>query len=171
MRPSPTKTPGAAAWRWAAWAAATCWTAWWRRSTRSSPRPSRPGREIGLYDDPYSRFGHLQGQAFRAAQLVVDTGIHALGWSRQQAIDFMAAQTGVDRPYVTSEVDRYTSAPGQALAYMIGKLKLDELRDRARARLGERFDLRSFHNAVIDNGALPLDVLDTLIDEWIAGQA
>jgi uncharacterized protein (DUF885 family) len=129
------------------------------------------GLEIGLYDDPASRFGHLQGQAFRAARLVVDTGIHALGWSRRQAIDFMAAQTGVDRAYVTSEVDRYTSQPGQALAYMIGKLKIDELRDRARARLGERFDLRSFHNAVIDHGAVPLDVLDTLIEEWMAGQA
>jgi uncharacterized protein (DUF885 family) len=129
------------------------------------------GLEIGLYDDPYSRFGHLQKQAFRAARLVVDTGIHALGWSRQQAIDFMVAQTGVDRPYVTSEVDRYTSTPGQALAYMVGKLKIDELRDRARTRLGARFDLRSFHNAVIDNGALPLDVLDRRIEEWMAGRA
>ncbi len=129
------------------------------------------GQQIGLYDDPYSRFGHLQGQAFRAARLVVDTGIHALGWSRAQAIDFMATQTGVDRAYVTSEVDRYTSSPGQALAYMIGKLKIDELRQRAQARLGERFDLRRFHNAVIDNGAVPLDVLDRLMEEWIAGQA
>jgi uncharacterized protein (DUF885 family) len=129
------------------------------------------GLEIGLYDDPYSRFGHLQAQAFRAARLVVDTGIHALGWSRQQAIDFMATQTGVDRPYVTSEVDRYTSSPGQALAYMVGKLKIDELRERARTRLGARFDLRSFHNAVIDNGAMPLDVLDKRIEEWIAGRA
>lgn len=129
------------------------------------------GQEIGLYEDPYSRFGHLQGQAFRAARLVVDTGIHALGWSREQAIDFMTAQTGVDRAFVSSEVDRYTSSPGQALAYMIGKLKIDELRERARTRLGVRFDLRRFHNAVIDNGAVPLDVLERLMEEWIAGQA
>ena len=126
------------------------------------------GREIGIYDDPYSLFGHLQWQAFRAARLVVDTGIHRLGWTRQQAIDFMVERTGFGSGFVTAEVDRYTSVPGQALGYMIGKLKIDELRDRAKARLGERFDLRRFHNAVIDQGALPLDTLDKVIDEWIA---
>jgi uncharacterized protein (DUF885 family) len=128
------------------------------------------GREIGIYDDPYSLFGHLQWQAFRAARLVVDTGIHRLGWTRQQAIDFMVERTGFERGFVTSEVDRYTSSPGQALGYMIGKLKIDELRDRAKARLGPRFDLRRFHNAVIDQGALPLDILEKVIDEWIATQ-
>ena len=128
------------------------------------------GREIGIYDDPYALFGHLQWQAFRAARLVVDTGIHQLGWTRQQAIDFMVERTGFERGFVTSEVDRYTSSPGQALGYMIGKLKIDELRDRAKAKLGERFDLRRFHNAVIDQGALPLDTLEKVIDEWIATQ-
>jgi uncharacterized protein (DUF885 family) len=129
------------------------------------------GFEIGLYEDPYARFGHLQWQAFRAARLVVDTGMHALGWSRQQAIDFMVERTGVDRAFVASEVDRYVSNPGQALAYMIGELKIIELRDRAKTRLGPKFDLRRFHNAVIDQGALPLDVLEKVIDEWISAEA
>lgn len=128
------------------------------------------GNEIGLYDDPYSRYGHLQWQAFRAARLVVDTGIHALGWSRQQAIDFMTERTGVDRGFVTSEVDRYTSNAGQALAYMIGELKILELRERAKTQLGAKYDLRKFNNAVIDNGALPLDTLERLMDGWIAAQ-
>jgi uncharacterized protein (DUF885 family) len=128
------------------------------------------GAQIGLYDDPYARFGHLQAQAFRAARLVVDTGIHALGWPRAQAIDFMVENTGMDRGFLASEVDRYTSNPGQALAYMIGKLKIDELRDRARERLGHRFDLRRFHNAVIDQDALPLDTLERVVDEWVAAQ-
>lgn len=129
------------------------------------------GFDLGLYTDPYSRFGHLQWQAFRAARLVVDTGVHHLGWSRDQAIDFMTERTGVEREFVTGEVDRYTSEPGQALAYMIGKLKFDELRDRARTRLGARFDIRRFHNAVLDHGALPLATLDRLFDEWLAQQA
>ncbi len=128
------------------------------------------GFELGLYTDPYSRYGHLQWQAFRAARLVADTGVHSMGWTRQQAIDFMVERTGVEREFVASEVDRYTSDPGQALAYMIGKLKFDELRDRAKAKLGARFDIRSFHNAVLDNGALPLATLDGLVDEWIAAQ-
>ena len=128
------------------------------------------GREIGIYDDPYSLFGHLQWQSFRAARLVVDTGIHRLGWSRQQSIDFMVERTGFERGFVTAEVDRYTSVPGQALGYMIGKLKIDELRDRAKARLGDRFDLRRFHNAVIDQGALPLDTLERVIDEWVTAR-
>jgi uncharacterized protein (DUF885 family) len=128
------------------------------------------GREIGLYDDPYSLFGHLQWRAFRAARLVVDTGIHSMGWSRQQAIDFMVERTGMDRGFVTAEVDRYTSGPGQALGYMIGALKIAELRERAKAQLGSRFDVRRFHNAVLDQGALPLDVLERVIDEWISSE-
>jgi uncharacterized protein (DUF885 family) len=128
------------------------------------------GFELGLYKQPESRFGHLQWQAFRAARLVVDTGIHAKGWGRQQAIDFMVDQTGVDRGFVEGEVDRYTSEPAQALAYMIGKLKFDELRDRAKRRLGAKFDIRKFHNAVLDQGALPLGVLERLTDDWIAAQ-
>lgn len=129
------------------------------------------GFELGLYTDPYSRFGHLQGQALRAARLVADTGIHALGWSRQQALDFMIERTGEDPGFLSSEVDRYTAQPGQALAYMIGQLKIMELRDKARARLGARFDIRHFHNAVLDSGALPLNVLERVIDDWIAAQA
>ncbi|MDO8420124.1 MAG: DUF885 domain-containing protein [Rubrivivax sp.] len=129
------------------------------------------GSELGLYTEPTSRFGHLQWQAFRAARLVVDTGYHALGWSRQRCIDFMVERTGVDRDFVSAEIDRYTSQPGQALAYMIGKLKFDELRDRAKVRLGARFDIRKFHNAVLDQGALPLSTLERVVDEWIAAQA
>jgi uncharacterized protein (DUF885 family) len=129
------------------------------------------GFELGLYQDPYARFGHLQWQAFRAARLVVDTGYHAFGWDRERCIDFMVERTGVPRAFVASEVDRYASQPGQALAYMIGKLKFDELRDRAKARLGARFDIRRFHNAVLDQGMLPLDTLSRSVDDWIAAEA
>ncbi|MDQ2780165.1 MAG: DUF885 domain-containing protein [Pseudomonadota bacterium] len=128
------------------------------------------GFELGLYKNPASRFGHLQGQMLRAARLVVDTGLHDLGWSRQQAIDYMLEQTGLDRGMVESEVDRYTSWPGQALGYMIGELKIIELRDRARAALGPRFDIRRFHMAVLDQGNIPLSVLEPQIDLWIAGE-
>ena len=129
------------------------------------------GPELGLYTDPYSRFGYLQWQAFRAARLIVDTGLHTMGWKRQQAIDFMVERTGVEREFVESEVDRYISLPAQALSYTIGKLKIMELRDHAKAKLGARFDLRRFHNAVLDQGALPLSTLARSIDEWIASEA
>ena len=129
------------------------------------------GYELGLYKDPYSRFGHLQMQALRAGRLVVDTGIHALGWSRQRAIDYLHERTGENLPFVTSEIDRYTSWPGQALAYMVGQLKIIELRERARARLGERFDIRRFHMAVLDQGAVPLPVLERAVEAWIASVA
>lgn len=129
------------------------------------------GFELGLYQDPFSRFGHLQWQAFRAGRLVVDTGLHAFGWSRQRAIDYLVDQTGEDRDYVTSEVDRYLSWPGQALAYMTGQLKIVELRDRARQRLGERFDIRRFHSLVLDQGGVPMPVLERAVDAWIAAQA
>jgi uncharacterized protein (DUF885 family) len=126
------------------------------------------GERIGLYEQPEDRFGHLQAQAFRAARLVVDTGLHALGWTRQQAIDYMVAEVGESRVFVESEVDRYLSNPAQALAYMVGQLKIIELRDRAQAALGPKFDLRRFHNAVLDQGPLPLTVLERHIEEWIA---
>jgi uncharacterized protein (DUF885 family) len=126
------------------------------------------GEQIGLYEQPEDLFGHLQAQAFRAARLVVDTGLHALGWSRQRAIDYLVAEVGESPVFAESEVDRYLSTPAQALAYMIGKLKIDELRDRGRARLGPKFDLRRFHNAVLDQGAMPLTVLERHIDGWIA---
>ncbi len=128
------------------------------------------GGELGLYKDPYSRFGALQFQIWRAARLVVDTGIHAFGWTRKQAIDYMVERTGLDEPRVVSEVDRYYSQPGQALSYMIGKIRIVELRDRAKAALGERFDLRRFHMVVLDSGAVPLDILETLVDDWIAAR-
>lgn len=129
------------------------------------------GFELGLYQDPYSHFGHLQSQAFRAARLVVDTGIHALGWKREQAIAYMLEQTGENEDYIASEVDRYTSDPGQALGYMIGQLKIIELRERARARLGTRFDIRQFHRVVLDLGSVPLPVLERSVDEWLEAGA
>ncbi|MDB5953813.1 DUF885 domain-containing protein [Ramlibacter sp.] len=128
------------------------------------------GPELGLYQDPYSRFGFHTNQAWRAARLVVDTGIHAKGWTRQQAIDYMLAATGMERNRVEWEVDRYISQPGQALAYMIGQLKFIELREQARATLGPRFDVRRFHTVVIDNGQLPLDLLERVVDEWVQEQ-
>ena len=128
------------------------------------------GFDLGLYKDAPSHFGHLQWQMVRAVRLVVDTGLHALGWPRQRAIDLMLTETGEDRGQVESEVDRYLSWPGQALGYMVGQLKIIELRDRARAALGDRFDIRRFHNAVIDQGALPLTVLERQIDAWIAAE-
>ena len=128
------------------------------------------GEELGLYRTPYSRFGYLQGQMLRATRLVVDTGLHAKGWSRQQAIDYMIEQGGEDPVYIAAEVDRYYSIPGQALAYMVGKLRIEALRDRARQALGERFALRDFHMVVLDQGAVPLDVLERRVEEWVAEQ-
>ena len=128
------------------------------------------GSELGLYKDPYGRFGHLQLQALRAARLVVDTGVHALGWQREQAITWMIERTGISRDIVEPQVDRYYAWPGQALAYMIGELKIIELRDRARSALGERFDIRRFHMAVLDGGPVPLAVLEQAIDDWIAAE-
>jgi uncharacterized protein (DUF885 family) len=128
------------------------------------------GEQLGLYTDAYSKFGQQRAEIWRAARLAVDTGIHALGWTRQQAIDWMTERTGIARDDVISEVDRYYVWPGQALGYKIGQLKLVELRERARKALGERFDLRRFHMAVLDHGAVPLNVLEQLLDEWIAAE-
>lgn len=128
------------------------------------------GPQLGLYNDPPSRFGFLQMQMLRAVRLVIDTGIHDQGWSRQRAIDLFIATTGYDQAYAESEIDRYTSDPGQALGYYIGQLKILELRDRARAALGQRFDIRRFHKAVLDQGAVPLTVLDQQIDTWLAAE-
>ncbi|TDP63392.1 DUF885 domain-containing protein [Roseateles toxinivorans] len=128
------------------------------------------GTELGLYRDPYSRFGHVQAQMLRATRLVVDTGIHALGWQRQQAIDYMVELTGQRAVFISAEVDRYYSMPGQALAYMVGQLKFTELRARAAKALGERFDVRKFHMVLLDQGAIPLDVLEQRVNGWIAAQ-
>jgi uncharacterized protein (DUF885 family) len=126
------------------------------------------GPQLGLYRDPYTRFGHLQAQMFRAARLVVDTGLHALGWPRDKAIAYMIEQTGHDATFMTAEVDRYLAQPGQALSYMMGKLKIQALRARAEAQLGPKFDQRRFHMAVLDQGAMPLPLLEQRINTWIA---
>ena len=128
------------------------------------------GDELGMYLDPYQKFGNLSDEMLRACRLVVDTGLHAFGWSRDRAIDYMVTNTGQTRDAIVAEVNRYIVWPGQATAYKVGQLKIKELRAKAKAALGERFDVRRFHNAVIDGGALPLQVLEAQIDDWIAAE-
>jgi len=127
----------------------------------------RLGLEVGFYQDPYSDFGRLSFEMWRACRLVVDTGIHALGWSRQRAIDFMAEHTALTLHNIEAEVDRYIVWPGQALAYKMGELKIRELRRRAEEALGPAFDVREFHDVVLRNGAIPLDVLEGIVDDYI----
>ena len=126
------------------------------------------GFQMGMYRDPYQHYGHLQAQLFRAARLVVDTGIHAYRWPRAKAVDYMIRQAGLEPANAASEVDRYFSNPSQALGYLLGKRKLLALRERAQKALGTRFDLRDFHAVVIDSGAMPLSVLEQRVDAWIA---
>ncbi|MCH2189842.1 MAG: DUF885 domain-containing protein [Gammaproteobacteria bacterium] len=127
----------------------------------------RLGLEVGFYQTPYTNFGRLSYEMWRACRLVVDTGLHSKGWSRQQAIDYMAENSGLSMNNVVSEVDRYITWPGQALAYKIGELKIRELRAKAEAELGESFDIREFHDKVLENGALPLSVLERIVNSWI----
>jgi uncharacterized protein (DUF885 family) len=128
--------------------------------------------EIGMYkDDPLGDLGRLQGEIFRAARLVVDTGIHAKGWTREQAIQYMIENTGMSDSEVTTEIERYMALPGQACAYKVGELKILELRTRAQAAFGDRFSIKDFHAVILENGALPLTVLDKVVDEWIARAA
>jgi uncharacterized protein (DUF885 family) len=130
----------------------------------------RLGEEVGFYQDPYSMFGHLQDDLLRAIRLVVDTGFHYKHWSRQQVVDYFHANSGIDEPDVQSETDRYIAWPAQALGYKIGQLKIIELRERARKELGDKFDIRGFHDEVLSGGAVPLDVLELRINAWIAAQ-
>ncbi len=130
----------------------------------------RLGLEMGLYDTPAKQMGRLSYEMWRAARLVVDTGIHSKGWSKQRAVDFMLDNTALTPGNVDAEVNRYMTWPGQALAYKIGELKIRELRSRAQTALGSEFDLRAFHDAVLENGAIPLSVLEAHIDRWIEGQ-
>jgi prolyl oligopeptidase len=130
----------------------------------------RLGYDLGLYKDPYSRFGQLTYDQWRAIRLVVDTGIHDMQWTRQQAIDYFMANAAKTEADIVNEIDRYISDPGQALAYKIGQLKFLELRERAKAALGDRFDIRAFHDTLLATGALPLDIVERNIDDWIAAQ-
>jgi uncharacterized protein (DUF885 family) len=128
------------------------------------------GKEVGFYQDPVSDYGRLSSELFRAVRLVVDTGIHAQGWSRDQVVDFMRKSGAIDEPTIQSETDRYISWPAQALSYKLGQLKFRELRERAQKELGPKFDIRTFHDEMLDGGTLPLDLLEARTDKWIAEQ-
>jgi len=128
------------------------------------------GKEVGFYQDPVSDYGRLSSELFRAVRLVVDTGIHSKNWSRQQVVDFFRKSGAIDEPLIQSETDRYIAWPAQALSYKLGQLKFRELRDRAEKELGPKFDIRAFHDEMIDGGTLPLDMLDAHTNRWIAAQ-
>nr|WP_269468682.1 DUF885 domain-containing protein [Alteromonas sp. ASW11-130] len=125
------------------------------------------GYEMGFFDDPWNRYGTLQDEQMRAMRLVVDTGIHAKGWSREQAINFMLENSGMTRTEVVAEVERYIAIPSQALAYKVGALKIQELREKAEEALGNKFDIKAFHAEVLETGALPLPILEEKINRWI----
>jgi len=128
------------------------------------------GKEVGFYQDPVSDYGRLSSELFRAVRLVVDTGIHSKGWSRDQVVEFMRNSGAVDEPTIQSETDRYIAWPAQALAYKLGQLKILELRERARKGLGSQFDIRSFNDEILNGGVLPLDLLEARINDWIQAQ-
>jgi uncharacterized protein (DUF885 family) len=128
------------------------------------------GKEVGFYQDPVSDYGRLSSELFRAVRLVVDTGIHSQGWTREQVVDFFRKSGAVDEPTIQSETDRYIAWPAQALSYKLGQLKFRELRERAKSELGAKFDIRTFHDEMIDGGTLPLDLLDARTNKWIAEQ-
>jgi len=130
----------------------------------------RLGKEIGFYQDPYSDYGRLEADMWRAIRLVIDTGVHSQHWTRQQMVDYFHEHSGLDETNVQSEVDRYIAWPGQALGYKMGQLKILELRARAKTALGPKFDLKAFHDVVLASGALPLDVLEKQVDAWITAQ-
>jgi uncharacterized protein (DUF885 family) len=128
------------------------------------------GKEVGFYQDPASDFGRLSSELFRAVRLVVDTGIHSKGWTRDQVVEFMRKSGAVDEPTIQSETDRYIAWPAQAQSYKLGQLKIRELRQRAQQALGPKFDIRAFHDEMLDGGTLPLDLLESRTDRWIAQQ-
>ncbi|MEA3039480.1 MAG: hypothetical protein QOE79_1993, partial [Sphingomonadales bacterium] len=128
------------------------------------------GYELGFYTDPYQNYGHLNDEILRAMRLVVDTGIHAKGWTRDQAIKYMLDNSAMSPTDATAEVERYIAIPGQALAYKVGQLTIRRLRTRAEQALGPKFDVRDFHAQVLMSGALPMRVLEEKIDAWIAAK-
>jgi uncharacterized protein (DUF885 family) len=128
------------------------------------------GKEVGFYQDPVSDYGRLSSELFRAVRLVVDTGIHSKGWTRDQVVDFFRKSGAVDEPTIQSETDRYIAWPAQALSYKLGQLKIRELRERAKKELGPKFDIRKFHDEMLDGGTLPLDLLEARTDKWITEQ-
>ncbi|MGC2401517.1 MAG: DUF885 domain-containing protein [Acidobacteriaceae bacterium] len=128
------------------------------------------GKEVGFYQDPVSDYGRLASERFRAVRLVVDTGIHSQGWSREQVVDFFRKSHTVDEPLIQTETDRYIAWPAQALSYKLGQLKFVELRERARKELGAKFDIRAFHDEMLNGGVLPLDLLDARTESWIKAQ-
>jgi uncharacterized protein (DUF885 family) len=130
----------------------------------------RLGKDIGFYKDPYSDYGRLDNDMWRAIRLVVDTGVHSQHWTRQQMVDYFHDHSSLDETNVQSEVDRYIAWPAQALGYKMGQLKILELRDRAKTALGPKFDIKAFHDQMLDSGALPMDVLEQRVDAWIATQ-
>jgi uncharacterized protein (DUF885 family) len=130
----------------------------------------RLAKEVGHYQDPYSDYGQLENEMWRAIRLVVDTGVHEKHWSREQMVECFHRYTAMDEPNIQSEVDRYIAWPGQALAYKLGQLEIVKLRDEARRRIADRFNIRAFHDELLRNGALPLDVLGPEVSAWITSQ-
>jgi uncharacterized protein (DUF885 family) len=130
----------------------------------------RLGKDVGFYKDPYSDYGRLEADIWRAIRLVVDTGVHSQHWTRQQMVDYFRDHSAIDETNIQAEVDRYIAWPAQALGYKMGQLKILELRERAKTELGPKFDIKAFHDQVLDSGALPLDMLEQRIDAWIAAQ-
>jgi uncharacterized protein (DUF885 family) len=128
------------------------------------------GKEIGFFRDPASDYGRLNLELLRAVRFVIDTGIHAEGWNRDQAVAYFRESGAADEPTIQSEVDRYIALPAQSLSYKIGQLKILELRERAKQQLGPHFDIRTFHDEILSAGSLPMDMLDARINDWIASQ-
>jgi uncharacterized protein (DUF885 family) len=127
-------------------------------------------KEMGAYEDPYSDFGRLTTEIWRAIRLVLDTGLHSKGWTEEQAVEYFITNSPASEGQIRSEVQRYIVLPGQATAYKVGMLKILEVRERAKTELGDKFDIKGFHDTVLGGGALPLEVLETRVDEWVAAQ-